>query len=416
MIIQKNIYANYIEKSNLRFKKIERSLRNEKILRFISEVIVSDIPLKQIADKIVKILGNHLKINRCILYDYSKGKISFLSEYCDKVTKSITRNKENLNDIARYINLHNSLFKKINQSNSKNTIFINNNIFEDGRLIEINDIFKKYQINSQLSIVITFNGKINGGLILNQNNKYNWSVLESKFLEIVAEQFSIAIDRSHSLDKVMEVNKQLLDKTIKLRKTLKEEKKLRMMQSEFVAMVSHEFKTPLQIIDSTREVIARKFKSLSSDDAFITKFLDKIKHSISRLNDLIEGNLNLAKIETSKNSIKVNKEIFSLKELILTIIDRNSNLAAKKNIAIKFNLNHNNSYYNLNADKKLLDHCFTNIIANAIKYSPDNSEVAINYLIDGNDIIIKVQDQGIGISQDDLANIEINFLELQMLL
>ncbi len=399
-----NIYKDYIEKSNLRFKKIERVLRNEMVLRIISEIIVSDIPLKQIADKIVKILCNHLKVNRCILYDYHHETTGFLSEYHDNNTKSIIKDKNDLTHIARYINLQNLLFKKLNQKEPSNTTLIYHNTLNHQGLVEISDILKEYNIQSQLSIIITFNSKVNGGLILNQNNKYNWSISEVKFLEIVAEQFSIAIDRSHSLDKVMEVNKELLEKTILLRKTLKEEKRMRIMQSEFVAMVSHEFKTPLQIIDGTREVISRKFKAIAPNNNSIDRFLEKIKHNITRLNNLIKGNLNLAKIETSQNSIKIKKEKICIKELINDIVDTNLNLAIKKNIKI-ISILDDGEINDFNGDRELLDHCFTNVISNAVKYSLENSEVVVSSKLKDGNIIVDVKDSGIGIDSKEIINI-----------
>jgi signal transduction histidine kinase len=220
---------------------------------------------------------------------------------------------------------------------------------------------------------------------------------------VISEQFAIAIDRSHAIDKVIIANSQLLEKTLELRKTLKEEKRIRQMQSEFVAMVSHEFKTPLQIIDSTRELVSIKLKKFSIEDLSVDKYLIKIKNAISRMNSLIQSSLNLAKIEMNEGGIEAEMNDFGIKNLITEIIEKNSTLASEKNIQIITELNDLPEFYK--GDAKLLDHCFTNVITNAIKYSKNNFPVKIIGGQDGKNIFVKVIDSGIGIPKEDIANV-----------
>ncbi len=394
-------------------QNLERKLRNERVLRIISEVIVSDIPLKEISDSISKILCDHLRVSRCILYDYNNGKTGFVSEYHDKYAKPMVGNGENidLEPIRKYINFQNKLFNNFNLTKKSNTTLICEDIKNDARFKAIEGVCNKFNIGSQISIVTTFDGKINGGLFLHQPNQVRWYVGEVEFLEIVAEQFSIAIDRSHSLDKVMHANQKLLEKTLQLKKSLKEEKKMRQMQSEFVAMVSHEFKTPLQIIDGTREVLSRKLKEITAKDDSIAKLLDKIKGGVSRLGGLIQSNLNLSQIEMDRDKMKIKKDDFSFKELINDILEKNSNLIINKNIEVICNTDDLPSLYN--GDRKLLDHCFTNVITNAVKYSNKDTKIKIFGKKEGKNIIIKVKDSGIGIPKSDLSNIGKKFFRAQ---
>lgn len=178
---------------------------------------------------------------------------------------------------------------------------------------------------------------------------------------------------------------------------------MRKMQSEFVALVSHEFKTPLQIIDSTRELLVRKIKSHNIVDESIDKSFERIKSGILRMNGLIHSTLNLAKMESGNSKITVERQIFSLKAFILDIVEKNSNLATNKNI--KVNLRIDDLPEEFNGDPKLLDHSITNIISNAIKYSKNDSAVKIFAKTGKTKLLIKVVDQGIGIPKDDLKNI-----------
>ena len=178
---------------------------------------------------------------------------------------------------------------------------------------------------------------------------------------------------------------------------------MRRMQNEFIALVSHEFKTPLQIIDSTRENLSRKIKNLNLNDDAINKGFERIKTGVFRMNGLINSTLNLAKMENSESSIKVNLSQINLKKLLEDIIDKSKNLAQIRNIEIKSNIPSNIT--DIISDNILLDHIFTNIISNAIKYSNPNGVVDISALIFNNFVEIKVIDYGIGIPQNDLIKI-----------
>ena len=150
-------------------------------------------------------------------------------------------------------------------------------------------------------------------------------------------------------------------------------------------------------------LLSRKLKSLIPNEEGIFKFLDRIKGGIDRLNGLIQSNLNLSQIEISNDKIKINKSDFSFIELINDILDKNSNLVTTKRIKIVSDLNNLPQSYN--GDKKLLDHCFTNVISNAIKYSHENSEVKIKGYIENQNLIISVYDHGIGIPKEDVENV-----------
>jgi signal transduction histidine kinase len=387
-------------------RNLERAICNERLLRQVSYLIISDLPIKEIAQKTAKILCEYLKVDRCLLHDYRDGRTNFVVEYNNKYVKSMTSKKEGEDNIAlltRYINFQNHFYSKFSGKKNKSTPLIFNDTINDGNFYKVIDICQKYSILSQIAVTTIFNDKINGGMYLHHSEKRQWSVDEIELVEMVADQFSIAIDRSISVEKVLVANHELLEKTLELKEALKEEKNMRKMQSEFVAMASHEFKTPLQIIDSTRELIARKLKSVQIKDESLEKYLNKVKISVVRMNGLIQSTLNLSKIEMAEGEIKLNKQDFNLKNLILDIIDKNSNLALDKKINVLTDIEILPELFN--ADQKLLDLSFTNLITNAIKYSHDNSEVKINAYIDNKNITIEVIDQGIGIPKEDIINI-----------
>jgi len=399
------------KKSNIALvRSLERTLHNERLLREVGALIISDLPIRDIAQRIANILCEYLKADRCILHDYNSGTTNFVVEYCSSYAKAMlvkNADEKDLRKITEYINFQNHFYKRFGSSGKKNLLTVVENVIEDYNFSQIKEICQEFAINSQISTTTTFNGKVSGGIYIHQSGQRTWLADEVELIEMVADQFSIAIDRSQAIEKVMIANHALMEKTAQLRESLKEEQKIRQMQNEFVALVSHEFKTPLQIIDSTRELLVRKLKNHNVADETVDKALDKIKSGIQRMNGLIHSTLNLAKMENSENAIKVEREIFDLRKFIVDIIDKNSNLATNKNIKVEVKIEELPQKFN--GDPKLLDHSFTNIISNAIKYSKNDSVVKILARSNDKKIAVRITDQGIGIPKEDISNVGTKF-------
>ena len=385
-------------------KNLERTLRKERILREVAGLIISDLPIRDIAQSMAKILCQHLRADRCLVHDYKDGHTSFVAEHYENAKPMFKSGDEivNIKSLTRYINFQNHFYEKFGDKNKKSSLCIIDDVLNDVNFSSVSDICQEYSIVSQIAVTTSFNEKVNGGIYIQQSDKRAWLHEEIELIDTIADQFSIALDRSDSIERVMVANHELLEKTQQLKDSLQQEKEMRKMQNEFVALVSHEFKTPLQIIDGTRELLVRKIKKFSEDASF-SKSLDRIKGAIQRMNGLIESTLNLAQMENGTNSIKVQYETMNLKEFIFDIIEKNSNLAVTKQIEVLTNLDQLPEEFV--GDKKLLDHSITNIISNAIKYSKNSSKVKVLAKANNEKVAIKVIDQGIGIPKDDIKNI-----------
>ena len=387
-------------------RSLERTLRNERTLREVANLIISDVQIDNLARTIAKILCEHLKCDRCIIHDFKNDGTTFVVEYCSNYSKKIIADEadeKNLQGLQKYINFQNDFFKKFGTNNKKSSISLVQNIFNDENFIEIHEFCREFSIVSQIAITTTFNGIVNGGIYLHQAQNNVWIQDEIDLIEIVSEQFSIALDRSNSIQKVMIANHSLMEKTLQLKESLKQEQEMRKMQNEFVALVSHEFKTPLQIIDGNRELISRKLKNANFSDPSVYNYLDKVKSGIQRMNGLINSTLHLAKMENSDGKIKVDLQIMNLFGLVDEIIDKNIGLAQQKNIKMHAKINELPTEYM--SDLKLLDHSISNVISNAIKYSRNDSHVKIIGKVLDDCIAIRVIDSGIGIPAKDLENV-----------
>jgi signal transduction histidine kinase len=380
-------------------RNLQRRLLSEKLLREVANFIISDFPIREIAQNIAKILNEHLKVNRCVIHDYRNGVINFAVEYRDNLNRPAIDRKA----LEQYANFQNQFYKRFGNKVKKSSVTVVEDVAVDHNFLPIEEIWREFSIRSQVAVTTTFNGKINGGIYILQSSPRIWLEDEIELIETISDQFSIALDRSESIDRVMISNQAMMEKTIQLREALKHEQEMRKMQNEFVALVSHEFKTPLQIIDSTRELVGRKIRNHNIIDESLNKSLERIKSGVQRMNGLISSVLNLAKIESGESAIKLERSPFNFKNLVNEIIEKNSTLATGKNIKIICRIDEIDREFN--GDSKLIDHSITNIVANAIKYSKNNSTVKILAKSNDKKVALRVIDEGIGIPQEDVSSI-----------
>ena len=384
---------------------LERVLRSEKLLRVSSDLMLRDEPISEISYKALKALCNNFKIDRAILCQFNGQDVNLICEFCGDDIPSIV-NCPDVNDrfkvVKRYFNFHNSVFPKLFVSKETENVIVED-VNHDEVFYDIKDICSKFRIASQFCLSTPIDDNLNMGLFLHQGSIKKWNNEEVEIISTISNQLSVAIQKSIYLDKVMESNRELLKKSIALKSSLNEEKKMRMIQNEFIAMASHEFKTPLQIIDSSREILLRRLRgnTLTVEKGGVD--LLKIKNAILRLHNLISSTLDLSQIAMSDGDLDPNIESVSIKDLIYNMIEQNKEIYVKKNIDIQVNIDKLPDEYL--ADEKMLDHCLTNIIGNAVKYSPENSVVKIlGTKVEGK-VLIKVVDSGMGIPKDELKKV-----------
>ncbi len=182
-----------------------------------------------------------------------------------------------------------------------------------------------------------------------------------------------------------------------LTKSLEKEKEVNDLKSRFVSMASHEFRTPLSTILSSISLLAKYTQT--EDQPKRDKHIDRIKSSVKTLTDILNEFLSLGKIEEGK--IDVRKEAFDLNELIETIIYEMSILCKPGQIILHEHFGGKELY----SDSNLLKHVLVNLVSNAIKFSPENSQIKINTLIDQKMSTISITDKGIGIPISDQVHL-----------
>jgi PAS domain S-box-containing protein len=175
---------------------------------------------------------------------------------------------------------------------------------------------------------------------------------------------------------------------------LAKEKELNDLKSRFVSMVSHEFRTPLATILSSLSLV-RKYKE-TNDNEKQEKHMDRIKTSVNNLTDILNDVLSLSKLEEGK--VTVAPEDIDISEFVNEVL-QDVQVIAKT--GQQLNYKHIQGELLTSLDKKILRHILFNLVTNAIKFSPENKPVTIQTSIINNKFILSVEDQGIGISEED---------------
>ncbi len=178
-------------------------------------------------------------------------------------------------------------------------------------------------------------------------------------------------------------------------------KQVEELKGNFISMMSHDLKTPIARIQGMTDVISTDNSPLSSQQR---EALDSIRHSADDLLKFINAILNYGRIESE--GVQLQLQAKDINSLIGEVVRKNEFLAKVKKIQIIAELE---PLFPIQLDPNLMKQVLTNLVENAIKYSPEETKILITSEERNNKVIIQVADQGFGIPADELANIFMKF-------
>lgn len=173
------------------------------------------------------------------------------------------------------------------------------------------------------------------------------------------------------------------------------------LKTNFISMMSHDLKTPIARITGMTEVIYKDPVQLSQHQR---EALDTIRHSSDDLLKFINAILQYGSIESQ--GVQLHKQSKDINALVAEVVKKHQFLANVKKIKIILELE---PMFPTNVDPELMKQVFSNLLENAIKYSPDESTVWVRSREEDDNLIVEFQDQGMGIPQEDLPNIFMKF-------
>jgi signal transduction histidine kinase len=178
------------------------------------------------------------------------------------------------------------------------------------------------------------------------------------------------------------------------------------MKSEFIGKVSHELKTPLTSIGMAIGIMEDGVVGIINEKQ--SDLIQTMKEDYERLNKLIQEILELTRLESDNFSLQIEK--IDLNKLVLKI--RKNFLLQGENKKISIDVDQAKSPAYVNADYNYLSRAVENIVSNALKFTPEGGSILLKLDREENDIILSIQDTGIGIAPENIDRIFDKFVQL----
>lgn len=237
-------------------------------------------------------------------------------------------------------------------------------------------------VKSYLAVPITSgSGVVIGGLFFAHSRKGIFQTDHAELIAGVASQAAVALDNSRLFEQVSNLNSK---------------------KDEFIALASHELKTPITTIKGYLQILQKK-----EDDTVKLLFLNKCLTQVNQLNKLVADLFDISRIEAGK--LHLTYEKFDLKEMLNSIVEPFYYSSPSHKIV----LNYNTETVLLNADKLKIEQVITNLLTNAIKYSPGADKVEITVETSGQILKLAVKDRGLGLSKEQQKKIFTRFYRVE---
>lgn len=214
--------------------------------------------------------------------------------------------------------------------------------------------------------VISKSGEVIGGLLYGHPKAGVFTAEHELLVVNIASQAAVSLDNSRLFEQV----KSLSDK-----------------KDEFIALASHELKTPLTTIKGYLQVLSKR-----EQDNLSELFLNKSLNQVDKLNTLVEDLLNMSRIESGH--LDFNIEVFDLKEMLEDIMETFAWSAQSHKIIAKLG----NAPAIVAGDRQRIEQAILNLVTNAIKYSPRADKIYLFLEVTGAEATVRVKDEGIGLT------------------
>jgi PAS domain S-box-containing protein len=184
----------------------------------------------------------------------------------------------------------------------------------------------------------------------------------------------------------------------------KELQQLNKYKDEFMAMASHELKTPVTVIKANLQLLEHKMIADVNID-----FIHKSLKQINKLSELINDLLDVSKIHAVR--LLLNYSMFDINILLKETLDSIQQLTSTHQIIF----HKKEDKLIINADRGRIEQVIINLLTNAVKYSPGSQDIIIETQNNNGKIVVSIKDNGIGIPEEDLENIFSSFYRVRRL-
>jgi signal transduction histidine kinase len=340
----------------------------------LTKIIASTITLEDVTTKTLQKLLSTLRISHGAFYIVQKNKKFNVISLGKKSLVLDTKAIRALHSMKRM-----AIFDE--EKNKKTKEFM--------RSINVDIIMPLYEREEKVGFLLL--GEKRSGQI--------YSHRDLGVLEIFGPAVSIAIQNAKAYETIRQFNTTLRKEVQIATKDLKTAngklRELSKQKDDFIAMASHELKTPVTSIKLYIQLLHRKFQKLRDEKS--AESIAKMDGQINKLITLINDLLDVSKVEEGK--LQFNITSFNLNELVAEIVEEMQRTTKHKILVSQVDVQ------NVSGDRDRIGQVLTNFISNAIKYSPNADKIEVTIAKGPEGTVVSVRDFGIGLSKKEAEKV-----------
>ncbi len=256
-----------------------------------------------------------------------------------------------------------------------------NDVTQDPRYVA----YEYHNTQSELTVPIRIEGKVVGAVNVEDTRIGAFDETDGIVLETVCDQLGSMINNARLYDQLQRTNATLTE--------------LDRMKSDFLGIVSHDFRTPLASIILAAKAMVKRGSDL--EEPRKNEYLRIIVDQAERLKQLAEDTLSITRHE--RGQLAYHFELVNVERLVKDALNAASAFVSRRHV-IDHRVDPNAAY--INGDHMKLRQLITNLVSNAVKYSPRGGVVKVTAEpYDGGEVLFSISDEGIGIPEEQFSRL-----------
>jgi signal transduction histidine kinase/HAMP domain-containing protein len=369
------------ELARLRVVEIERT-KDERVRRELSEVVHASLDLDHVVQRAVEVVGGALDVDRVHirLCDRDQGRLAAEWLRSDDIVS--------LQTVAPADELY-PLIHLVGVSDDLGAVVIDDATDTSRFAVEQIEAFEAVRVRAALKYPIVVGARVAGVLVATeQRGPRHWSDSEMTLIEGFAREIGRALDHA----KAFELRDEMLERLGVLDRA----------KNDFLAEVSRELRGPLASVLGYIELLTDESAEAVTPEQ--RRMLNIVERNGEQLIVLIDNLLTMSRLEAG--TFEPHLAPIDLEVMVRRVCEAASPAAAEAAIDLEVELEHDLTLF---ADEGQIERALRNLLSNAVKFTPGGGHINLSARADGDDIVIDVRDNGVGIQLDEQGDLFARF-------